>query len=103
MECWSKAIRRDRAKSYQNYRNKEANKQKELRVPSHSFLRPSYFPEESHKAVMTSSLLCSASIICLRRTLSVKGQKTVRRGHMREGTVFKDKHIRKNIPALYTS
>jgi hypothetical protein len=63
-ECWSKAIRRDHAKSEQNYRNKEANKQKELRVPSHSFLRPSHFLEESRKAAMASSLLYSASIIC---------------------------------------
>jgi hypothetical protein len=26
-----------------------------------------------------------------------------KRGHTREGTVLKDKHIRKNIPTLYTS
>jgi hypothetical protein len=41
---------------------KQRNK-KELRVPSHSFLRPSYFLEESHKVAMASSLLCSTSMI----------------------------------------
>jgi hypothetical protein len=41
---------------------KQINK-KELGVPSHSFLRPSHFLEESCKVAMASSLLCSASII----------------------------------------
>jgi hypothetical protein len=26
-----------------------------------------------------------------------------KRGHVREGTILKDKHIQKNIPTLYTS
>jgi hypothetical protein len=48
---------------------KQRNK-KELEVPSHFFLRPSYFPEDSRKVAMASSLLCSASTICLWRALS---------------------------------
>jgi hypothetical protein len=34
--------------------------------------------------------------------VSVKRQKSIRRGHAREGTVLKNKQIRKNIPTLYT-
>jgi hypothetical protein len=48
---------------------KQRNK-KELEVPSHSFLRPSHFPEDSCKVAMASSLLCSASMICVWKALS---------------------------------
>jgi hypothetical protein len=33
----------------------------------------------------------------------VKRQKAVTRGHTREETILEDKHMRKNIPALYNS
>jgi hypothetical protein len=41
---------------------------KELGIPSHS-LRLSDFPEDSCKAAMASSLLCSASMTCTWRAL----------------------------------